>query len=594
MKFNMNTETQLPNLTPGAIAEIPKYQQDIQDIRGEIKRLRSGEVNEDDFKKYRLQRGIYGQKQKPDIQMVRVKVPWGRATAEQLEALADTADRFPGQDRVGIAHVTTRQAIQFHFVKLDTIPDCMTLLSNAGLTTREACANTVRNVTADPLAGVASDEIFDISPYAETLARFLLRHPVCQNLPRKFKIAFSGSTADRGLIPMHDVGCLAQIKKINGQEVRGFTIFAGGGLGPTPKMAHPLEDFTPIDQYLRTVQAVIAVFDRDWDYGRKNRNMARLKFLIEKIGIEEFKKRVFVEREKLKDEPYPAIELFEETPPKDSGPWLPEIKEPGYLRWKSTNVMPQKQKGYNIVTLRLPLGDIRSNQLRILANITRKYSNGFARTTVQQNLVIRWIKDEALYSLYGELNQTGLALPSAQRLADITSCPGADTCQLGITSSRGLATAIGKIFMNGRSEDADLKDISIKISGCPNSCGQHHIADIGFYGGSKAVGAHQVPTYTMLIGGHIGPDGNVFAKHFIRVPSKKVPAVVGKLLDIYKAQKQQNEKFREFVTRVGLDFLKTELEPLTTLPESPDSDFYTDWGETGEFALHIGKGECAA
>lgn len=590
----METEVKLKDMTVGAIAEIPRYRADIDDVRKEIKRLRRNEVSEDDFKKYRLQRGIYGQRQKPDIQMVRVKIPWGQLTAEQLDALAEIADDFPGEDRVGIAHVTTRQDIQFHFVKLDRIPECMSRLADAGLTTREACANTVRNVTADPLAGVAQDEVFDVSPYAEAAARFFLRHPVCQNLPRKFKICFSGSVADRGLIPMHDLGCLAVSKSFNGKETHGFKIYVGGGLGPNPKLAFLIEDFTPLDQFLRTAHAVIAVFNRDWDYGRKNRNMARIKFLIEKIGFEEFRKRVLTERESLQSETYPAVVLFKEEVPNLSGPFLVEMKTPEYLRWKSTNVLAQKHRGYNIVTLALPLGDITSSQLRALSEIVRKYSNGLVRTTVQQNIVIRWVMDEALYSIYTELSKAGLALPSADRLADITCCPGGDTCQLGITSSRGLATALGKMFRNGRSADADLKDIQIKISGCPNSCGQHHLADIGFYGGSKAYGEHQVPTYTMLLGGHLELEKSAYGKQFLRVPAKKVPAVVGKLLDLYKSQKKENEKFREFVNRAGYDALRKELEPVTLLPETPESEFYSDWGTGEEFKLQVGKGECAA
>lgn len=592
--MSVTQEDKLKNLTPGALAEIPRYRQDIEDIKKEISKVNSGKVSEDDFRSYRLQRGIYGQKQKPNIQMVRIKIPWGRATAEQLETLADAADRFPGGDRRGIAHVTTRQAIQFHFVDLDKVPEVMSILSNAGLTTREACSNTVRNVTADSLAGVAQDEIFDVSPCAEAVTRFFLRHPVCQNLPRKFKIAFSGSSADRGLVFMHDVGLLAAVKNETGSETRGFKVFVGGGLGPTPKMAHLLEDFTPIDNILRTIQAVITVFDRDWDYGRKNRNMARIKFLVEKIGFDEFKKRVLVERDKLKGKNYPAIVPVNEMAPPPSRPFLQEEPNPQYLRWKETNVSAQKQAGFSAVTIRLPLGDIRSNQLRALAGLIRQYGNGTLRTANDQNLVVHWVRNEALYTSFIQLSQAALTLPSAGRAADVTSCPGADTCQLGITSSRGLATAIGKIFENGHREDADLKDLKIKVSGCPNSCGQHHIADIGFYGGAKTVGGHQVPVYSMLLGGTFGNGEATFGKHFLRVPAKRAPEMVGKLLDIYKAQKKAGEKFNGFVKRVGLATLKKDLEPLAALPEALGQEFLSDWGESEEFKINVGPGECAA
>ena len=590
-----NLDKKLGFLTPGALKEIPLYLQDIQEISAEIKKLKQGDVSEDDFRKFRLQRGIYGQKQKPNIQMVRVKVPWGRLTSSQLEVLADIADRYPGEDRVGIGHVTTRQDIQFHFVALDRIPDCMKELAIAGLTTREACANTVRNLTADPLAGVSPDEVFDISPYAEAVARFCLRHPVCQNMARKFKIAFSGSSEDRGLIPMHDLGARAEIRNINGIEKRGFKIFAGGGLGASPKSAQLLEDFTPEEELLKTVHAVLFVYNRDWDYGRQFKNMARIKFLIEKIGIEEFRKRVAVERENFKGISYPAIELFEEKGPAPfKGVALQGSNDADYIRWKSTNVRAQKQKGFNSVTIRLPLGDISSRGFRSLAQLVEKYGNGFVRTTVQQNIVATWIAEDLLYSFYAGLKEASLALPSAERLADITVCPGADTCQLGITSSRGLATAVGKIFMNGRAQEGDLSDIKIKISGCPNSCGQHHIADIGFYGGSKSISGHQVPTYTMLLGGFIGQEGHAYGQHFLRVPAKKVPGVVERLLDIYQERKRENEKFREFIKRIGLKALQKELEPLTTLSENPEKEVLSDWGEEGEFHVVVGKGECAA
>ncbi|OGR97828.1 MAG: hypothetical protein A2902_04540 [Elusimicrobia bacterium RIFCSPLOWO2_01_FULL_64_13] len=564
-------------------------------MRREITRLKDQSLTEGDFRQFRLQRGIYGQKQKPDVQMVRVKIPWGRLTSAQLLALADIADRFAGADRKGIAHVTTRQDIQYHFVSLDQAPDCMERLAECGLTTREACGNTVRNVTADPLAGVARDEVFDVSPYAEAAARFCLRHPVSQALARKFKISFSGSAADRGLNPMHDLGFLAAVRTEGGKAGRGFVTTVGGGLGPTPKTAQVLEEFTPVEDFLRTTHAVLFVFNRDWDYGRKNRNMARIKFLIEKIGIDEFKRRVFAERHRLRSESYPEIPDYSEAPPPApsvSSPPGPDSAE--YRRWRSTNVLAQKQGGYSIALLHLFLGDIRSDQLRALAGAAEKFSNGLVRTTVQQNFVLRWVKNEALPALYGELAKAGLAVPSAERLADITSCPGADTCQLGITSSRGLAGALVKFLREKRPNDADLADLKIKVSGCPNSCGQHHIADIGFYGGARTVGGKQVPTYTMLLGGHIGAEGSGYGKHFLRVPAKKIPAVVDKLLDLYQAGKRPGEIFRSFVARTGFDALKRELEPLTDLPESPDSDFFSDWGGTGTFTISTGPGECAA
>ena len=587
----------LVGLTSGSQREKELYREDISSLKDEIQKLQKKDVSEVEFQRFRLKRGTYGQKQKPNIQMIRVKIPWGRLTQEQLLAFADVADQYAEEDRKGIAHVTTRQAVQFHFVPLEVVPDLMEKLRHVGLTTREACANTVRNVSADPLAGVAHDEVFDVSPYAETVTRYFLRHKVCQELPRKFKITFSGSHADRGLVAMHDVGCIAESReKDDGSIEYGWSIWFGGGLGSSPRLASKLEDFTPLDQLLPTLHAILFFYDRDWDYGRKNRNMARIKCLVNSIGVEESCRRIFEMREKfLKTESYPQFDIFKEVAPEIPEydvSTLPETRTGRYLSWRATNVQQQKQDGYCVVTIRLKLGDIQSHQLRKLADICVKYGNKSVRTTPQQNIILRWIPERLLFAVYRDLMDCGLHLSFSDCISDVTSCPGADTCQLGITSSRGLARAIGELFETDRAQDAGLRDIRIKISGCPNSCGHHHTADIGFFGGASKFNKKQTPSYTMLLGGHIEAENSQYAKSFMKVYAKQVPSVVGYLVDLYKSEKQDIELFRQYISRVGSSYLKNKLGHYIS-EQSVSDDIYTDWGQDTGFVLSVGKGECA-
>ena len=561
-----------------------------------VQRFWQGEISPDEFKRFRLQNGIYGQRQEGE-QMVRVKIPWGGLTAAQLELLAEVAAESPR----GVGHVTTRQNMQFHFVKLDQVPALLERLASAGLTTREACGNTVRNVTVGHCAGVCPKEAFDVTPYANAVARYLLRNPMNQNLPRKFKIAFSGCPDDLGLTPIHDIGARAMVRVTDGKEERGFQLYVGGGLGPSPRVAQLLEEFTPCDRLLPTVAAIVRVFDRLGN--RENRNMARLKFVLDKQGIDQFRKLVFQERTGLEATlagHFPAIVPWEEGPPhhhEQPGQRDPsgDLVDAAYLRWRKTSVLDQRQAGYAMVQVRLELGDITPVQLRTLAFAARQFGDGSVRSTNQQNFILRWVRVDRIASVYRVLASVGLVNPSAERLGDVTACPGADTCQLGITSSRGLAAALGDLFRNGLSDLADESGIRIKISGCPNSCGQHHIANIGFYGGAKKFHGQQAPTYQMLLGARLEAGQVRYAKATARIPAKNIPGAVEALLRLHQRERHSGEPFSQFMERYGADRLKAVLKPFTELPPALEApDHYVDYESEGAFSVQTGPGECAA
>ncbi|MEX0786663.1 MAG: nitrite/sulfite reductase, partial [Dehalococcoidia bacterium] len=455
----------------------------------------------DDFRPFRLQHGVYGQRQ-DDAQMIRVKIPHGTMTAEQMDVLGDLAERYTPRK---VGHVTTRQDWQFHFVKLEDTPTFLRILAKAGMTTREACGNTVRNVTSDHVSGLCEDTAFDVTPHAEAITRFFLRHPVCQKLPRKFKIAFSACEHDHGLVPIHDLGATAVIR--DGQ--RGFRVTVGGGLGAAPHIAQVLDEFVPENELQRVTEATIRIFDRMGE--RKNRNKARIKFVVKKVGIEEFRRIVQEELAGMPpseengylDPDWSFLEEGDHPSAASLGQNGHEPK-PGFESWKRTNAIPQAQTGFNMVYVLLPIGDLDVPQFHALADMSRKYAGGKIRTAVNQNMVLRWVHDEDLPSLHAELVEAGLAEDGALTLTDVMTCPGADTCALGVTSSKGLGTAIRDTLLsqNGHFKDDPLvEQIRIKISGCPNSCGHHHIADIGFYGNAVRSGERMVPSFSMLVAG---------------------------------------------------------------------------------------------
>ena len=528
--------------------------------------------------------------------MQRIKIPFGGLNAEQMETLADLAEEYSD----AICHVTTRQDFQLHFVHIDDTPDLMRRLAAVGITTQEACGNVVRNVTACPLSGVCSDESFDVTPYAHALTYFLLNHKDAQDFGRKFKIAFSGCTDHGcGLANMHDLGLIAKTRVENGQPRRGFAFYVGGGLGAVPHQAQVLDDFVAEEEILPLAQAVCRVFARLGE--KKNRARARLKFLVAKLGMEEFRRLVLEERAILPPDGrwtlyMDNLGVTDEAPARPGGALPAEPQPGGFADWMASNVMSQSQPGYAVATVCLPLGDLTSAQLRTLAGITRRYNGGRARTTVEQNIVLRWISQADLPGLYTDLAAVGLAESGASTLRDITACPGTDTCKLGISSSRGLAAELRQraSACNGQL-DPSVKDLKIKISGCFNSCGQHHVADIGFYGVSRKSDNHAVPHFQVVLGGQWTENAGAYGLAVAAVPSKRVPEAVQRITDFYVVEREPEETFQAFIKRAGKAKIRTLLQDLTKVPAyAQDSSYYSDWGDPREYSLgDMGVGECA-
>ena len=578
---------------PSAILE------EIETFEQEAARMLSGEIVGDLFKPFRLQYGIYGQRQ-AGVQMVRIKIPFGGITANQLRRIAELAEQYT----TGVGHVTTRQDIQLHFAELKDVPAIMRGLAEVGLTTREACANTVRNVTGCHLAGVCQGEVFDITPYAKTVAYHLLRNPLNQSLPRKFKIAFSGCRHDCALTPIHDIGLLAA-KAADGKI--GFRMVAGGGLGSAPRIAQVLREFTPIDELIPSIEAVIKVFDTLGN--RKNRNKARMKFVIEKLGFTEFKRRwedayVSMGNARPNSQPIKLLEHHDPLPlimPTSNGLKAAAVngaangsgQETPFAMWKRTNVVPQKQPGYATAAVKLFMGDLTAGQMLHLADLAERYSNGNLRTTINQNMVIRWVPEDRLHDLYEDLASQGLSDPGAELVEDIIACPGTDTCGLGITSSKGLARALAEVFPAGRVPE-DLKDVSVKISGCHNSCAQHHIATIGLHGVGKRIGQHTAPFYELHLGGKVNGTAKI-GQMTVKLPAKAVSAAITHLIEVYRRDRKSGEGLPAFIDRVGKNALKDELIPYTIVPAfADDRTYYYDWEADEEFVLEdLGPGECA-
>ncbi len=560
----------------------------------QVKRYDAGQIAPEDFQRYRLENGVYGIRGTTELHMIRVKIPLGFLNSDQMEAMADAAEKYTPAK---LGHVTTRQDIQFHNIKRPEVSKFLEIIGKTDLTTREACGNTIRNVTACPYAGISPTELFDVTPYAKVVVDFFLRNPLNQNMPRKFKIAFEGCPEDHARTPIHDLGIVAAIREENGKKERGFKMYVGGGLGTSCHSAKLLEPFTPVEHLLPTAEAIIRVYDRLGE--RKDRNRARIKFLVNKLGMEEFRKIVLAERVAvLVTRPVHAIRTFDiqdEKPPTGLGPFSREMEgNKEFAHWKLTNVFEQKQKGYYAAHVRCPLGDLTVEQFRALAKIARTHCGGRLMTTIAQNMLLRWVPEQALGSLYKELTKAGMAFAGAERFIDITRCPGADTCNIAVTKSRGLAAAIGELFSNGLKEVGDLGETFIKISGCPNSCGQHHIATLGFYGGSKNVNGHPVPHYQMLIGGTTREGEALFGKPVMRLPARRVPEAVAKVVKIYRDQRRENETLATYLLRIGAETLQKELDEFTQLPPIEQApELYRDWTDESEFKLKVGKGECA-
>lgn len=528
--------------------------------------------------------------------MERIKLPWGGLNPTQMELFADLAEEYSD----GICHVTTRQAIQLHYIHIENCPSMFRRLGALNITTREACGNAVRNVSADPMAGISPTEAFDVTPYAQALFEFLLGHPDAQDFGRKFKIALSGDKAGAsGLVNIHDLGLIATIK----DGKRGFEYYVGGGLGAVPYAAKLYSDFVPEDEILPLAQAICRIYGRFGE--KKKRHRARIKFLIADMGWEKFKETVAAERAILPhDDRWSSyiknVGTFEEKPTTKPGKPHTDLRvatgDREYDFWVSTNVKPQRQEGYSAVLITLPLGDATSNQMRALADIARKYGPGTVRTVVEQNLILRWVSNDDVAAVYKELKAIGLALPGAESILDVTACPGTDTCKLGIASSRGLAGELRKrLYAKGPEIHEAVRALRIKVSGCFNSCSHHHIADIGFYGISRNVGGYVVPHFQLMLGGQFENNGGAFGIGTGGVPSKAVPAVVERLTENYVAGRQPNEKFREWVERTGKATIMESLQDLLEVPAyEKDKSFYVDWGDVREYSVKDkGIGECA-
>jgi sulfite reductase (NADPH) hemoprotein beta-component len=592
---------------------------DIDEFVDMLGRFERGEISADQWRQFRLVRGTYGQRQpaEDDAQMLRVKIPQGVLTAEQLEALADVAERYSR----GFGHITTRQNLQFHFVHLHDVEPAMRRLADAGLTTREACGNSVRNITACPYAGVAPDERFDVTPYAEALTRFLLRHPLSSTLPRKFKIAFEGCADDHVQTAINDLGFRAVIGPHGG---RGFRVTAGGGTAILTTSASVLHQFLPASELLRVAEAVLRVFRTHGDYEHKQRN--RMKFMIRQLGWPRFREEY--ERELGRCRLQGSVPSLDIDPPahearpepaaepspspgyiasrvragRVSGPGITPALAPiyrvgddDYARWRATNVRSQRQFGYSLVVASVPLGDLTAEQMRVVAELSGAYADGAIRVTPEQDLLFRWVNASDVRQLYRRLAAAGLGLAGAGTIADVTSCPGAESCRLAVTQSRGLGRLLEEHLRAQPALIEAADGARIKISGCPNGCGQHHVATIGFQGSVRRIGSRAVPQYFVMVGGSVNDDGASFARLAAKIPARRLPEAVDRLIALYARDRQAGESATEFFARVPLEAVKIELSDLERLSaETAAPDDYVDLGEADEFRPEVMDGECSA
>jgi sulfite reductase beta subunit-like hemoprotein len=582
---------------PGHI--IPVIEREFDDFSSEAGSFLEGEQGEDTFIPFRLKQGVYGQRQ-ADVQMVRVKLPFGGVSPEQLEAFAEVIERWVPLRK---GHITTRQNIQMHHVPLPDAAKLIRELGKAGLSSREGCGNTVRNVTADPFAGIAQDEVFDPTPYAGAYVRYFVRHPVTQAMPRKWKTAFSSSAEDRAIVPIHDIGFLPVVR--DGE--RGFEVWVGGGTAIMPRLAHRILDFAGADdgEYLKVTEAIVRIFDRQ-DWLRKNRARARIKVLLDKIGADAFRQLVDeeLEGEWVAERDFAAelerlrFDHDEEAnaPEPPVSPASPNGDRSQFDLFVERNVTPQRQEGFNAVTVKVTRGDLTPEQFRGLAAIMREYCGGYARSTVEQNMVLRWVRDEALYDLWIRLGELGLAESGADEINDVVSCPGTDSCKLGITSSMGLNEAIQERVESMGITDPLTRRIHFKMSGCPNGCGQHHIGTIGFYGASLKVGERQVPAYIPHIGGKAGAGEVAFGTRLkSRLPAKRVPEAVERWIRMYEGEREEGEEFLAFAERTGTERFEAEVKDLT-LPAEFSLDTmqqFIDWNRSSPYKVERGEGECA-
>jgi sulfite reductase (ferredoxin) len=604
------TTTQLPQSKgrPGSLSNpevyenvpghvIPIIEREFDDFDSEADKYLEGETAEDEFIKFRLKQGVYGQRQ-ADVQMIRLKLPMGGVTPEQMEMFADVIEEWVPLNK---GHVTTRQNIQLHHVPLKHAAALIRKASEAGLSSREGCGNTVRNVTGDPFAGVAPDELFDLTPYAAAYARYFVRHPTTQMMPRKIKTAFDGSPEDRSITGIHDIAFLARER----DGVKGVEVRVGGGTSIMPRIAPTLYDFVELDNgdYLKVSEAVLRIFDRT-DWLRPNRARARIKVLIDKIGIDAFREQVEEELEgdwvgERNFDPGPLMLVHDEeanAPEKRHDYASPNGDVAEFDKFVASNVKPQRQAGFSAIQVRIVRGDLSPEQFRGLAQIMRDYSGGSARMTIEQNMVLRWVRNEAVYEVWQALGKLGLNGAGADEIVDTVSCPGTDSCKLGITSSMGLNNAIMDRVEAMNITDPLTKRIHIKNSGCPNGCGQHHIANIGFYGASIKVGDKTMPAYVAHLGGQYEHGQVVYGTRLkVRLPAKRIPDVIEKWIRYYERERNEGEEFNAFLERVGVAEFEAIAKPMALPAEFNLENLqqFVDWNRNVPYQVIRGEGECA-
>jgi sulfite reductase beta subunit-like hemoprotein len=580
---------------PGHI--IPILEREFDDFDNEAEKYLAGDTPETEFIGFRLKQGVYGQRQ-ADVQMIRVKLPFGGITPEQMEAFASVVEKWAPLNK---GHITTRQNIQLHHIPLRDAAEAIRELSDSGLSSREGCGNTVRNVTGDPWAGVCEDELFDPTPYVGAYVRYFVRHPTTQLMPRKVKTAFTATDEDRAITGIHDVAYIPRIR----DGVKGFEMRVGGGTSIMPRVAPTLYDFVAADdgEYLKAAEAVFRIFDRQ-EWLRANRARARLKVFVDKFGIEELRSQV---EEELKGDwvnerdfdPEPLLFIDDEEAGAPGIPTAyasPNGDGSEFERWRATSVQPQRQAGFSTVQIKVIRGDLTPEQFRGLADLMRQYSGGYCRTTVHQNLVLRWVRDETVYEVWEALKGLGLGDAGVDEINDVISCPGTDSCKLGITSSMGLNHAVRERIESMEIEDPLTRRVHIKMSGCPNGCSQHHIANIGFYGASIKVGEHTIPAYVAHIGGNYeGGEVLYGARLKVRLAAKRVPDAVERWLRMYEAEREDGEAFNDFAERVGTIRFEDEARDLALPIEFSleNMSHFIDWQRSEPFQVIRGEGECA-
>tara|TARA_B110000037_G_scaffold20008_1_gene21453 strand:- start:135 stop:2222 length:2088 start_codon:yes stop_codon:yes gene_type:complete len=564
--------------------ENPIVEKDIIELADKIEKFKQGKIDEEKFRSLRLARGVYGQRQQ-GVQMIRIKLPYGKVSSHQLRRISEVSDEYSR----GRLHITTRQDIQIHYVDLDRTPELWAELERDNVTLREACGNTVRNVTASETAGFDVDEPFDVSPYADALFKFFLRNPICQEMGRKFKVSFSSSDEDTGLSYIHDLGFIAKIEN----NIRGFKVMLGGGLGSQPRHADELYSFLPTDQIIPLMEGVLRVFDRHGE--RKSRSKARMKFLLKSIGLEAFKALIETEQQAIEHQSVPINhEHFPISKPVDiEAPEVEITDQKTYESWKSTNLIPQKQEGFKAIGIKVLLGDFYTDKARALADLVETYAAGELRLTLRQNIVIPFVREDLVPFLYTELEKLGFTELGYNKAVDITACPGTDTCNLGISSSTGIARELETVIKTEYPEYLNNKDLVIKISGCMNACGQHNMANIGFQGMSIKTKDNLVaPALQVLLGGgNSGNGSGRFADKVIKIPSKRGPQSLRLILDDFQENSDDNT-FYEYYAAQGEKYFYNLLKPLADSTNLTAED-YIDWGSKQSYQKAIGIGECA-